>query len=224
MEAFSHGVMVRWCGELLLQQCRDGLGVFPDLEKAEGFERVSFGFAGRFQCPCEVVQMRAAAGNPAQCQGFEEILAAEGGKAAADENGVRKQVKLAEFPECIPDDDGACGDGFRLFRAHDGGEFRAAQKGLPRFDAVHVPGGDDDGGGAVRVQCLDDGKECGVFLFTDGGQQDGLPGVKFGRQELQQGGGDGGHGCGGGPVEFDVRHGLHSVAAEDLGETSGVRF
>ena len=51
----------------------------------------------------------AAAGNPAQCQGFEEILAAEGGKAAADENGVRKQVKLAEFPERVPYDDGPAG-------------------------------------------------------------------------------------------------------------------
>lgn len=44
-------------------------------------------------------------------QGFEEILAAEGGEAAADENGVRKLVKLAEFPERVPYDDRPGGDG-----------------------------------------------------------------------------------------------------------------
>lgn len=79
-----------------------------------------------------------------------------------------------------------------MLRAHDGREFRAAQERLPRFDAVHVPGGDDDGGGVVRAQCLDDGKERGFFLFADGGQQDGLPGVKFRRQEFEQRVGHGG--------------------------------
>ena len=154
----------------------------------------------------------------------DEAAALEAAYAPADENGVRKLVKLAEFPERVPYDDGPGGDGPFLLRAHDGREFRAAQERLPRFDAVHVPGGDDDGGGVVRAQCLDDGKERGFFLFADGGQQDGLPGVKFRRQEFEQRVGHGGYGCGGGPVEFDVRHGLHSVAAEDPGETSGVRF
>ena len=64
---------------------------------------------------------------------------------------LHKLVKLAEFPERVPYDDGPGGDGPFLLRAHDGREFRAAQERLPRFDAVHVPGGDDDGGGVVRV-------------------------------------------------------------------------
>lgn len=141
LEAFPHGVMRCWSGELLLQQCCDGLGVFSGLEKAEGFEGVLFGFAGRFQRPCEVVQMRAAAGNPAECQWFEEILAAEGCEAAADENGVRKLVKLAEFPERVPYDDGPGGDSFCLLRARDGREFRAAQERLPRFGRGACAGG-----------------------------------------------------------------------------------
>ena len=120
------------------------------MEKAEGFERVSLGFAGRFQRPCEVVQMRAAAGNPAECQWFEEILAAEGCEAAADENGVRKLVKLAEFPERVPYDDGPAGSGPFLLRAHDGREFRAAQERCHGLTRCMCRGADDDGGAVVR--------------------------------------------------------------------------
>lgn len=93
------------------------------------------------------------------------------------------------------------------------GSFAPLRSACHGLDAVHVPGGDDDGGGVVRAQCLDDGKERGFFLFADGGQQDGLPGVSSGGRSLSKGR-TRRYGCGGWPVRFDVRHGLHSVAAK----------
>lgn len=68
-------------------------------------------------------------------QGFEEILAAEGGEAAADENGVRKLVKLAEFPERVPYDDGPGGMVPSCFERMTAGSFaplRSACHGLTR--------------------------------------------------------------------------------------------
>ncbi len=79
------------------QQGDDGLGVFPAFEQAEGFEGIGCAFLGRLQRPCEVVQMRAAAGALAERQRLKEVLPPERREAAAAGKPANRRN-----PPCFP--------------------------------------------------------------------------------------------------------------------------
>ena len=111
------------------------LAFSPGLRRPRGFEGVLLGFAGTFQRPCEVVRCGPQQGILPSANGSRKFWPPRGARLPPTKNGVRKLVKLAEFPERVPYDDGPGGDGpscFERMTARSFAPLRSACHGLTR--------------------------------------------------------------------------------------------